>query len=1191
MKSRLARTVLAGAVVGLIAFAVAAGAADVGTAGNSLNTFGWSSHLTTGQASALSANADQRVIVLLRNQHTALTGPGATAQRAAAFKADRRPIVQQLQQLHAPRLVTYKTVNAVATTVSSAEAANLRRDPAVLAVDPDAVVTGPSSNTNLLPGAARAAVPHGTASSSKGAAKSYATCGTASAPLLEPEALHLTNVDNRTNADAPITSGPKSAHSLGYTGAGVNIAVFPDGMDPNIPDFQRNGNSAVSDYQDFSGEGTNAVTGGGEAFGDVSSLVSQAQTTYNLDRQINPDFATNGGTCDVKVLGVAPGADVDVMKVFGDSNDSFTSTILQGVDWAIQHDHANILSISIGFFGVPTSAAEQPLTAILTNAMADGTTVVASTGDASPSNTEESPALDPGVIGAAASTSYRVFAQTNGWLYDLAQVIHNGSGTPSHHLGQATPGWLSNEVSTLSSSGVTEDRRAPDIIAPGDGNWSSCSTDTSTYSECANSFGGSDIGLEEFGGTSESTPLTAGVAALVIQAYRESHGNQTPTPDVVRRIIFSSATDIGISAENQGSGLLNGLRAVQLAKVYGKHATGGGLLHSPDSFADLGKPGGTFRHTVKVTNSGSSKATIKPMLRTLGPARTLAGGKLNLFESGRGTQGACAGNKTAEYYTGETIPELNCKTFKVPKGVDELDSRIGWNPLQNCATCTAGEPTVREILIDPKGRYGQYSDPQGDGAGFADEQIHQPVAGTWTLLIFGRATSNYEGAVSYQETAQTFRNVPHAVKPASKVVRPGKSASFTVKVPAPTKPGFWTGAVVFHSNRQSSLGTIPVVSEAKVPVTTKKAGKFSGTLIGGNGRPTAYAQELSYEFTVPKGVKDLDVNMAASHDGYLLLGQLIDPHGMAVDNQLSFTQINASGDSDNVNAVQLVWANPTPGTWRVNVGNGLFYLPGLDVYSGLTHATLHGTVSFNTSRVSASGLPSGTLTPGSTVTAHVKVKNTGVEPETYQLDPRTNTQTAYGGQSATNTGGTLPIMAGDSIPQYLVSPFSSQLKVTTSTTGSTPINFDLGPYWGAPDVLSPASSAGTTSATISNPFASEWAPAPSEIGPFGSPETQEDYSTNATVTTLGFDQNAVPDTGDIWADVVGGATQDVNPLFLKPGQSGTMNVTFTVPSGTAGTTVAGQIPVETFGTNSFLTGIGDWSSDTLSVLHYSYTLG
>jgi hypothetical protein len=65
MKSRLARRTLAAAVVGLIAFAVAAGAADVGNAGTSLNTFGWSSHLTAAQAGVVSANADQRVIVPL----------------------------------------------------------------------------------------------------------------------------------------------------------------------------------------------------------------------------------------------------------------------------------------------------------------------------------------------------------------------------------------------------------------------------------------------------------------------------------------------------------------------------------------------------------------------------------------------------------------------------------------------------------------------------------------------------------------------------------------------------------------------------------------------------------------------------------------------------------------------------------------------------------------------------------------------------------------------------------------------------------------------------------------------------------------------------------------------------------------------------------------------------------------------
>jgi hypothetical protein len=1188
MTKRLARSVLAGAAVALIAFAVAAAAPGAESAGMSLDTFGWSSHLTTDQVRFLSANADQRVIILLRNQHRALTGPGDLARRAHAFAADRRPIVAQLRQLHVPRLVTYRTVNAVATTVSSAEAANLRHDPAVLAVDPDAVVKGPSTDAGLLPGATRAPAPIRSASSAAGHS---AVCGTANAPLLEPEALHLINADNRTNADSPMTSGPPSAHSLGYTGAGVSIAVFPDGMDPNLPDFQRNGVSAVTDYQDFSGEGPNAQTGGGEAFGDVSSLVSQGTQTYNLDEEINPDFATTGGTCDVKVLGVAPGADVDVMKVFGSSNVSFTSVILQGVDWAIQHDHADILSISIGFFGVPTSAAQQPLTAILKNAMDDGTNVVASTGDAGPSNTEESPALNPGVIGAAASTSYRIFAQTNLFLYDMAQAVHNGRA-PSYRLGQGTPGWLDNQVSTLSSSGVTEDRRMPDIFAPGDLNWSECSTDTSTYTDCENSFGGSTIGLEDFGGTSESAPLTAGTAALVIQAYRATHGNQTPTPADVRRILFSSATDVGVAAEEQGAGLLNALRAVQLAKTYGKHAKGGGLLHSPDSLSDLGKPGASFRHTVKVTNTGGSKARIRPVLRTLGRARTLANGHLNLFESGRGTQGSCAGVTSAKYYNGETIPELNCRTFNVPKGVDELDSRIAWNPLQSCPTCTAGEPTVREILIDPKGRYAQYSDPQGDGAGFAEAQVHQPLKGKWTLLIFGRSTSNYEGSVSYRETAQSFRTVRHAVKPAFKVVRPGKSASFTVKVPAPAKPGFFTGAVVFHGNRQPHVGTIPVVSEAKVQVSTKKAGHFTGTLTGGNGRPTAFAQGLSYEFTVPKGVHDLDVNMRASHDGYLLLGQLVDPNGNAVDNQLSFEQVNSFGASDNTNAVQLVWANPTPGTWRVNVGNGLFYLPGLGVYSGLTHATLKGTVSFNTSRVHATGMPSGTLTSGSTVTAHVTVKNTGVEPKTYQLDPRTMSQTPYDGVSGSDTSGTLPITFDDlSVPQYFVPPFSTQLKVNTSTTGSTPIQFDTSPYWGAPDVLSPVSSGGTASATVTNPLASVWAVEPSEVGPFASAATPEDYSTTATVTTLGFDHTAVPDTGNVWDALVGGGSQSVNPLFLAPGQSGSMTLTFTVPSGAPGTTVSGVVPVETFGTNSFKTGIGDWSSDVLAMLRYSYTLG
>jgi hypothetical protein len=1196
MRSTSTKAGLAGLAAAAIAFAVAASA----PAGLSLNTRGWSSHLTARQVSALSQGPTSRVIVLMRNQHTGLQGRHFLAQRAQAFHADQVPVVAQLEQLNVPRLVTYRTLNAVATSVTDAEKANLLRNPAVLAVAPDSVVKGPSSNADLLAsvGAPRSSTsPTGMARRARtGSAANPAVCGTASAPLLEPEALHLINADNRTNANAPITSGPASAHSLGYDGKGVSIAVFPDGMDPNLPDFIRPDSShAVTDYKDFTGEGTNAVTGGEEAFGDVGSIVAQGQQTYNLQQEINPDFA-GPGACDIKVLGVAPGANVDVMKVFGTTNFSFTSEVLEGIDYAIQHDHVNILSLSLGFFALPTTAAQQPVTQIVENAMADGTTVVASTGDASPSNTESAPALAPGVIGTAASTSYRIFAQTNLFLYDMGEAIKNaGNAFPSYTLGQSTPGWLDNQVSTLSSSGVTEDGRTADILAPGDVNWAECSTDTSKYTECVNSFGGTPIGIFDFGGTSESAPLTSGTAALVIQAYREGHKGKTPSPAVVRQILYASATDIGVAAADQGAGLLNALRAVRMAKVYGSHGSGGGLVFSQTSFSDVGKPGATRTHNVTVTNNGNVAATVKPQLRTLGAEKTLAQGSASLFEAGSGLQGTCAGVDYAEYFNGDTIPELNCLTITVPKGVDKLDARIAWNPLEPCpdTDCTAGPPTVRAVLIDPNGRYGQYSDPQGLGGGFADEQIHQPAAGNWTLMLFGRGTSPYEGPVSYSVTAQRFTTIPGAVSPVSKVLGPGKSATFAVKVKAPSTAGFFTGAVVFNSNKEKAVGTIPVVSQSTVPVTTKKAGHFTGWLTGGNARQSFFGQQLSYRFVVPKGVHDVDVNLGSADDGYMLMAQLVDPTGHAVDSQLSSQNVTPYGDPSNTHSVQLVWANPAPGTWKVNVQNGLFFLPGLATYSGLTRSQLRGTVSFNKAKVDVFGLPGGTLSPGAHVTTHITVKNTGNEPEFYQLDPRLTASHQYEAVAENNvSSGTLPITDAANVPVYGVPPFSSKFQMTASTSGSTPIVFDASPYWGSPNVTAAPSTAGSTSVTINDPIASTWAPTISEVGPFGATaETPENFSTSGTLSTLRIDDNATVSTGNIWSAIVDGTNNLLNPLFLLPGQSGTMAVTFTVPNGVAGTKISGVIPVETFELNSLTTGVGDWSSDILKVVHYSYKIG
>jgi hypothetical protein len=1093
------------------------------------------SALSPADLARLSASPIQKVIVILRNQHPEVPGaPGRVAARAATLKGDQAHITNELATLRAPNVHSYSFVNAVSATVSAAEKDRLAADPAVLAVVPDTLVAAP---TKAASDAATAVATQ--AASGSGTAADVCPTNPAQ-PLLEPEALQVMNVENGPGVNKP------AAHDLA-TGKGVKIAVFPDGLDPNIPDFKRaDGTSAIFDYQDFSGTGLFAPGGGGgEAFGDASSLIAQGTHTYNLNGEVNAAFPLPKG-CNIRIRGVAPDASVAVMKVFG-GNIAFNSTILQGIDYAITVDNVDILSQSFGGNPQPNPGTD-PIALLDANAVAAGITVVVSSGDAGTTNTIGTPATNPAVISVGATTTYRLYAQTSSYLYQRG----------------GKQGWVSNNVSAISSSGHTDfGPHTIDVLAPGESGWSDCSTNTVIFANCADIYHGPTAQpIIAFGGTSESCPLTAGTAALVIQAYRDTHGGATPSPALVKQIIMSTAQDIDVTSSNQGAGLVDALRAVQQARSIktpagSPAATGQSLLYSPSSISLVAQPGHTTFVPVTVTNTGSGTQLVTPAVRTLGAPSTIAQGDLTLNP---------ATDPTDTYMTGTTVHDVHTVHFSVPVGTDRLVSRVAWD--------SSNGNTLRVTLFDPLGRIESQSRPQGS-SGFGEQEIHDAQFGTWTMVVFDATGSPYSGRVHFTITGARF-NASNVT--GQRTLNPGQSTTFSVPLTTPSSPGDADAAVTFTTalgtTSQPAPASIPVSLRALVSVDKHHGGSFSGTLTGPNGRMGLGGQVFAYQFDVPNGVSAIGVDVTVGGPGYQLLGILTDPSISPVDAQSTITQ----DGSANLSTMHLTWANPVAGRWSLNLAT----LAGNS--SLLTSAPFSGVIRFGKASVSASGVPDTqhtTLTKGKPVTATLHITNNGNSPEFYSVDPRLDQATDLSLFSLTGTSGTLPldVMSLGTIPQFVVPPFSTNLEVAAAST--VPINFTTSPNFGTPEIGSVTH--GTNALityTAPDIAASVWSCPPTEIGP--GPSVSAPFACGAVATTKTFDPAVGSSTGNVWSWLEG-LTGTPHPLELQPGQSGDITVTIT-PGGSVGQVVSGFLAVESF---SFVT----FSSDQFASIPYIYRVG
>ena len=272
----------------------------------------------------------------------------------------------------------------------------------------------------------------------------------------------------------------------GDTGQGVTVAVVDTGID-NLPDFSGRLAGGVD------------LSGGNDPF----------QDSYGHGTFVAGLIAGDGTSSNGQYSGEAPGARLVSIKVAGATGTTHLSTVILGLQWAVDHRASygiKVLNLSLGYQS-SQSTVTNPLDQAVEAVWNSGIAVVASAGNAGPFNgTILSPGDDPMVI-------------TVGALDDMA-----------------TPSPLDDEMTNFSSVGPTsiDGWAKPDLVTSGRSVVSLAVPGLTIY----NNYPSARIGPASFvgSGTSFSAAITSGAAALVLAA------NPGLSPDEIKARLLGTAT-------------------------------------------------------------------------------------------------------------------------------------------------------------------------------------------------------------------------------------------------------------------------------------------------------------------------------------------------------------------------------------------------------------------------------------------------------------------------------------------------------------------------------------------------------------------------------------------------------------------------------------------------------------------------
>jgi serine protease AprX len=313
----------------------------------------------------------------------------------------------------------------------------------------------------------------------------------------------------------------KNLSSDVINGSGVGIAIIDSGIaasddfDSRIVAWKDYVKGKATPYDDF-GHGTH-----------IAGLI-----------------ASSGSTSGYMFQGVAPRANLIVLKVLDQTGASSTSRVIAAIDYVIAHRRQlgiQIINLSLGH-PITTPARFDPLVQAVEQAAAQGLTVVVAAGNEGPGYASiSSPGNAPSAITVGAADGRTTVTRADDYVFSFS------SRGPTWYDGFAKPDVVAPAVNLFS------DAAANSTLAK------------QTPAEWKETVGSAS--LIALSGTSMGVAVATGVVALELDA--NTHQNKAPlTPNAAKAILEYSAIPISSVQSDvltQGSGQVNAAGAIELA--------------------------------------------------------------------------------------------------------------------------------------------------------------------------------------------------------------------------------------------------------------------------------------------------------------------------------------------------------------------------------------------------------------------------------------------------------------------------------------------------------------------------------------------------------------------------------------------------------------------------------------------------